>query len=87
MKGKEKNMTEIRNIIHRLRIGQSKRRIHRELKVHRSIIRELHKLAIVQQWLDPELPMPGDEDIAKVWNLPQKKQSHSLDLYNSPYAK
>ena len=36
MKGKEKNMTEIRNIIHRLRMGQSKRRIHKELRVHRT---------------------------------------------------
>ena len=34
-------MTEIRNIIHRLRMGHSKRRIHRELGVHRSTIREL----------------------------------------------
>jgi hypothetical protein len=81
MKGKEKNMTEIRNIIHRLRMGQSKRRIHKELGVYRPIIRELYHLAVVQQWLDPALPMPSDEEIAKLWNQKAKIQSHPLDVY------
>jgi hypothetical protein len=81
MKGKEKSMSEIRNVIHRFRIGQSKRRIHRELKMHRSIIRELHNLAVEQQWLDPSLCMPSDEEIAKIVNLKSKNQIHPLDFY------
>lgn len=81
MKGKEKTMTEIRNIIHRLRMGHSIRRIHKELGIYRPIIRELHGLAVVQQWLDPELPMPNDEEIRKVWNPQKKSQSHPLDFH------
>ena len=81
MKGKVKCMTEIRNIIHRLRMGQSNRQIHRDLGVHRSTIRELKRLAINHQWLINELPMPGDEQIAKLWNHKSKSQSHPLDIY------
>jgi hypothetical protein len=81
MKGMVKSMTEIRNIIHRLRMGQSKRRIHKDLLTHRSIIRELHNLAIIHQWLNPESPMPSDEEIAKVWDRKTKTQCHPLDTY------
>ena len=81
MKGKVKSMIEIRDIIHRLRMGQSKRRIHKDLKVHRSTIRELHNLAVVQHWLDPEQPMPNDEEIAKFWNRQATVQPHPLDIY------
>ena len=82
MKGREKNMTEIRNIIHRLRLNQSIRCIHRELGVHRSIIRALYHLAVQHQWLDPTLPMPSDEVIANA-RIPQTKtqRPHSLDVH------
>jgi hypothetical protein len=64
VKGKEKSMAEIRNIIQRFREGQSNRRIHKDLNTHRTIIQELRALAIAHQWLHPELPMPSDEAIA-----------------------
>jgi hypothetical protein len=73
MKGKETNMIEIRNIIHRLRMGHSKRRIHKELGIYRPIIRELHGLAIIHGWLDPELPMPNDDEISKVYTKKKQK--------------
>lgn len=81
MKGREKSMTEIREIIHRLRMGQSKRCIHKELRVHRSTIRELYDLAIAQQWLDPAVPMPSDEKLGKFWGKKTKTQSHPLDAH------
>lgn len=83
MKGKEKSMTEIRNIIQRLRQHQSKRQIHRELSVHRSIIREISELAIFHGWLDPNLPFPSDEEIDKVWNKNKDIKPHSLDFYKN----
>jgi transposase len=79
-------MTEIRNIIHRLRCGQSKRGIHKELNVHRSIIRELQDLAITYQWLNPDLPMPSDEEIANVWHTKTNEQPHLLDPYKEQFA-
>jgi len=82
MKGREKSMPEIRNIIQRLRSGQSKRQIHKDLNVHRSIIRELHDLATSLQWLNPHLPMPSDEEIAMAWNTKKKTSTfHPLDPY------
>jgi transposase len=87
MKGRVKSMTEIRNIIHRLRMGQTNRQIHRDLRVHRSTVKELKDLAVTHQWLNTELPMPSDEEIVKLWN--QKKihaRSHPLDAYKEQLA-
>jgi predicted XRE-type DNA-binding protein len=64
MRGKETMMTEIRQIIHRLRQGQSQRTIHKHLRVYRPMIKELYRLSIKHQWLDSKLPMPNDEQIA-----------------------
>jgi Mu transposase-like protein len=86
MKGKEKNMIEVRSIIHRLRMGYSIRRVHRELKVHRSIIRELYQLAISFGWLNLDLPMPSDEEISQLWNRKNSSHSHPLDVYKDRIA-
>ncbi|MCE5318273.1 MAG: DDE-type integrase/transposase/recombinase, partial [Parachlamydia sp.] len=75
-------MIEIRNIIHRLRLRQSHRCIHRELKVHRITVKELYSLAVEHQWLDPTLPMPSDEEIMNARTCQTKSQlSHPLDPY------
>ncbi|MFI5344466.1 MAG: IS21 family transposase [Chlamydiales bacterium] len=74
-------MTDIRQIIHRLRQGQSQRLIHRELGIHRSIIRELYDLSVMHQWLNSEFPMPSNEDIAKVREKKANNESHPLDIY------
>jgi transposase len=79
-------MTEIREIIHRLRMGQSKRGIHKEMGVYRPIIRELHSIAITQLWLDPTSPMPSNEEIAKVWTKKIKKTPHQLDNHKEEIA-
>ncbi len=81
MKGREKNMTDIRNIIHRFRMGQSKRKIHHDTGVHRSIIRKWDNLAVTHHWLDPEQPMPSDEEITRAVEKGRKKQIvHPLDV-------
>lgn len=87
MKGKVKSMAEIRTIIHRLRMGQTIRGIHKDSGVHRSTIRELKKLAIVHQWLHNESLMPSDEEIAKLWNKKSKTQSHPLDAHREQLEK
>ena len=40
-------------------------------------------MAIIHQhgWLDNELPMPSDEEIAKIWKSKTKCQSHPLDVF------
>lgn len=81
-----KNMTDLRTIIHRLRMGQAKRRIHRDLGVHRSIIRELYDLSVRQGWLDKEREMPNDEEISKYWHTKTSNQSHPLDVFKEQIA-
>lgn len=72
-------MTEVRTIIHRLRMGEAKRSIERELGVHRTIIRDLYDKAVIRGWLDPDVPMPNDEELAKVGKEKTKTRNHSLD--------
>lgn len=82
-KGKYKTMVEIRDVIYRLRNGQSNRCIHREIGVDRSIIKRIKELAIIHLWLDIASPMPSDEEIAKKWYSKSKSQkSHPLTPYH-----
>jgi transposase len=81
-KGKCKNMLEVRDVIHRLRNGQSNRLIEREIGVDRSIVQKIKELSIAHHWLDSESVIPTDEEICKVWNSKSKSQkSHPLDLH------
>jgi hypothetical protein len=81
-KGKCKDMVEIRDVIHRLRNGQSNRHIEREIGIDRSIVKKIKELAAINRWLDISIPMPSDEEITKVWNPKAKpKKTHPLDLF------
>jgi len=80
-KGKQKNMIEIRDVIHRLRNGQSHRRINRETSVDRSIVKKIYNLALMHHWLDSASAMPDDKEISKVWKPKTKIQDHCLDTY------
>ena len=83
-KGKYTDMLEVRNIIHRLRAGQSNRCIAQATGVDRSIVSRIKALSILHGWLEPALPMPSDAEIAKMW--PQKacaSKPHPLDVYHA----
>ena len=75
-------MLDIREAIHRLREGHSDRRIGREVKVDRSIVKKIRALSILHQWLDTSSAMPTDEEISRFWNSTSKAQKlHPLDLH------
>ena len=83
-KGKCKTMLDIREVIHRLREQHSDRRIGREIKIDRSIVKKIRALSILHNWLDASTAMPNDEEIFKFWNSTSKAQkSHPLDLHRS----
>lgn len=86
-KGKMKNMVEIREIIHRLRKGQSQRLINREIGIDREIIGKIFKLASIQNWLDSASPMPSDEEIDKVWKSKSNTKDHILTSYHDDIVK
>jgi hypothetical protein len=81
-KGKCKNMLEIRDVIHRLKNGQSNRLIEREIGVDRSIVQKIKELSIMYHWLDLESVIPSDNEISKIWDSKSKTQKpHPLDIH------
>ncbi len=82
MKGKMKSITEIRQVLQRLRNQQKIRSIHQDTGTHRTIIREIYKAAVQYNWIDPNIPMPSDEEISTVLTLERKSsQEHVLSPY------
>lgn len=81
-KGKMKNMIEIREIIYRLKNGQSQRLINREIGVDRAIVKKIYDLASIHNWLDSASSMPSDAEIGLVWKPKPKTQNHILTPYH-----
>jgi transposase len=86
MKGKMKDITEIRQLLQRLQQNQKIRRINRDTGIHRTIIREVLKLAHQMGWLIPDAPMPSNEEISHVWKVEKSPQEHLLDPYKEKIA-
>lgn len=63
VQGREKTMSEKRDIILRLRSGHSIRKISRELGVHRTIIRSVQRLAAKEGWLILENTPPSEYEL------------------------
>lgn len=80
IQGKEKTMTEKKQILIDLRKGIPIRRISREQKVHRDIIRAILKVAKLQGWLNPDALLPTESDIANILQA-NRKSTHELDLH------
>ena len=59
VQGKEKTMAEKRQILIELRKGSAIRKISRELRVHRSIIRSLMEISKKEGWMHPDSPIPS----------------------------
>ena len=80
---RRKTMLELREIIHRLRLGQSIRAIQRETGTHRSIVRQMNDMARLRGWLDAEKTMPEDSEIKKAHEEVNGKveRKHQLDAY------
>lgn len=57
-------MTEKREVIRRLRHGQSIRKINRDTGIRRTVIRQLKTLAKEKGWLDTKKKVPSELAIA-----------------------
>ena len=73
-------MYEIRQIIFRLRQGESVRGIARAELADRKKIRKIRKIAIHQDWLNLKKELPTDEVLAKFFRPKQPVSSQSLIL-------
>lgn len=76
-------MAEYRDILRRLRVAMGPRLIQRETGIHRTIIRNLREIAEVEGWLDPQTPLPSEEEIQRVrTQMTEKKDApHPLGAY------
>jgi hypothetical protein len=78
-------MYEYRNVIARMRLGESDRQIAKAGLMGRPKASELREIALARGWLDKEQPLPDDSAIAAVVkNKPRKNEPGSLVL---PYEK
>jgi len=77
-------MNYLRDLIHRLRAGESERRIARDLRISRITVHRYHALAERQGFLKPGSPMPEDSTIlAALGEPPQLPRTASTV---EPYA-
>jgi transposase len=80
VQGKEKSMAEKRQILIELRKGSPIRRISRELRVHRDIIRSLIEIGTKEGWMDPSSSIPSEGDIAQILKS-NREPVHKLDQH------
>jgi len=81
---RRRTVTELQDIIARLRKSHGIREIHRALGVHRTIIRTLRDIAQEEGWLNPTCPLPTEKHIQRRMrhSLTDKPQrTHPLDAY------
>jgi hypothetical protein len=57
-------MYEVRQIIQRLRLGETDRSIARTQRVGRRTVAQIRAMAVAQNWLDAASPIPDDATIA-----------------------
>ena len=75
-------MTEKREVIRRLRHGQSIRQINRETGIHRTIIRRINGLSKEKRWLDTSKRLPPEIAIARLLERGKGEgEAHPLDPY------
>jgi transposase len=78
-------MYEVKQIILRLRLGESVREVARSQRVGRNTVAGIRDLAREQGWLDPLVAMPDDAAVAQFLKStrPAPRQISSVDAYRT----
>lgn len=75
-------MTELSEVVQRLRRKEGIRSIQRNTGIHRTVIRELADEAERQGWLDADRPPPDGPTIDAVWRAAEgPPKEHALEAY------
>ena len=77
-------MVDLRDVVQRLRLGQSVKAIHRETGRHRTVIRNLRDLAGREGWLNLATELPSEGEIARLYEETlgaSHEVPHPLELY------
>ena len=69
-------MTYLRDLIHRLRLGQSQRQISRDLNVARETVHKYTLWAASVCLLNPGVPFPMMRPCRPCWALPPNLRAH-----------
>lgn len=75
---------ELKDILERLRRGQSIKGINRELKRHKTVIRKVKSIAEENNWLDSTSPLPSEKQLKKAYEASDdegRERFHPLDAY------
>jgi len=73
-------MGKMQDILIRRKAGQGLREITRELGVHRSVVRDIDRLARERGWLKPEQKIPDEFEIAEArYGTGGKREQHPYD--------
>ena len=82
-------MFEIRQIIQRLRRGESLRQVAVSQQVGRAKVKLIHTIATSQQWLDPLVSLPDDRVLATFFTLPRTapQNNSSVEAYRNAILK
>jgi len=76
-------MHHFRQILIRIRLGESDRSIAKSINVGRRKVAELRQIALENNWLDPNHPLPVDSDLAHHFN--QRKDENLQPSLVDPY--
>ena len=78
-------MIELKDILERLKMGQSIKEINRELQRHKTVIRKVKRIAEENSWLDPGSLVPSEKDIKKAYESRDatEQESHLLDNFKA----
>ena len=82
-------MFEIRQIIQRLRMGESARQIARSQHVGRATVDSIHSISLAQNWLDPQCQIPDESTLATFFETPRKAPQNvsSVELFREEILK
>jgi transposase len=78
------SVVELRDIVQRLRLGQSVKAIHRETGRHKTVIRALRDIGAREGWLSLRGELPSEAEIARRYLeglMAGREQPHLLDVY------
>ena len=84
---KRKTMFSWKEIIQRLRAGESKRQIHRATKIHRTTIRLVYKVAQENGWLCKDASMPNEAEIIQFINEKDPSKGNPLQKYDEDFKR
>jgi transposase len=79
---REKTMSELRDIINRLKLGHGIKQIRRDTGVHREVIRKLKRLGKERLWFAETAGLPGNKEIHDAYYGPPEENEHPLARFD-----